>query len=538
MRRATLLLVGMAALLRAQNDGVLEGTVTNSVTHSPLRGVSVSVTLVMAKGQPYEATTDDSGAYRITEMKPGQYATRFHKTGFLDHAPAGPFEPEIQVGQGGGPVRLDIQLAPLATLRGRVLDAEGKAAARVEVGYSEFDTSETGADGTFVLAEVPPGFYKLFAKPRPAADAVTKSGERTEVATTFYPAATNPAQAQSIQVRAGDDLSGFEIRLAVSPVYRVRGVVLDRAGNPAPRADVSLRSSSRISLTAGWGIPRSNGPGRGISFSTAKYFVSGGARLLQEADVETDEHGVFVFPSVRPGEWFLRAESAPASDGRTMSGGAPLVVTEKDVDGYQLRFSALFTLRGTVDWGDRPPPEGSRQAALMMVGDAAGPGGSGQALVSDGSVTVDALAPGRYRMVPMPGGPAGYYVASIWVGTRDVLGQAVELTQESPPVRIVYKQNAGRVQGTVEKGAGATVLLWSQPVGVPDVVRAATCDSRGAFQFDSVPPGDYSVVAFNRVKTGEDSDAFLRTVIPNAARASVDEGSTAIVQLPVTMWPE
>lgn len=534
MKRAAVLLLWIAPLLCAQDGATVEGTITNRVTQAPLGGVAVTLSMLGQPRNQYSATTDASGAYRIANVRPGPYQTQFEKSGFLPPPKTSPFEPGLRVAS-EKPIRLDLQLTPLATLRGRVFDPEGKPATRVEVGSNELDTTETNTDGEFALTEVHPGSYTLFAKPKPAAAAISQDGKRTEVALTYYPSATDPAQAQPIRVHGGDDLSGFEIRLAASAVYRVRGVVVDRSGAPAPHADVSLRSARHVTLTRGFGILRSTPVPGQVSFSDDKYFLGGGISQLQEADVETDSHGVFEFPSVRPGEWFVRVESAPAHDGLTMTGGAVLTVSEKDIDDFQVRFSSLFSLRGTVDWGDRPPPEASRQAALMLVSDGNGRQG---AVASDGTILFGAVIPGRYRIVPMPGGPPGYYVASVFLGNQDILGQSVDLNPDPPPLRVVYKPNAGTVNGTVEKGAGATVLLWPQIGGTPDLVRAATCDERGLFRFDSVPPGSYSVLAFDTVNTAGDSDAFLQTVLSTAASARVEEDSTATVQLSVIHWPD
>lgn len=525
MWRAAVWLVWIAPWLCAQQGTTVEGTVINSVTHAGLGGVSVTFSAYHG-GQQYNTTTDASGAYRITNVQPGSYGTEFQKTGFLEPPRPGPFEPGLRIAPAQNGIRLDQQLTPLATLRGRVVDPEGQAVSGVEVGISEFVTSETGSDGEFVLTEIPPGSYTLFAKPKPAA-AVVKDGKHTGSAITFYPDATDPAQAQLIAVHGGDDLAGLDIRLRASPAYRVRGTVVNRSGQPAPHADVSLRSVRGARL-----IPVF------VSQEQYHYYLTGGTQFLQEADVETDDHGRFELPSVRPGQWVVRVESQPAPDGLTMTGGAALSVSEKDIDDWQIPFSSPFTLRGTADWGDQPPPDSSRQAGVMLFSEESGAMGARLGAVSGESLVVEGLTAGRYRIVPMPSGPAGYYAASVFLGEREVGGESVELTPDSPPPRVVYKPNAGSVRGTVQGGPGATVLLWRQPAETADLVLAATCDARGVFQFGSVPPGDYSVLAFDRVNTAGDSDTFLRNSLPAAARASVGESSAATVELQVNHWPD
>jgi len=79
MKRAASVAVLLASLCGGQTGAVIEGMVTNSVTHAAVSGASVSLT---TKGEQYEATTDSAGAYRIEGLKPGQYTARFSNVGF------------------------------------------------------------------------------------------------------------------------------------------------------------------------------------------------------------------------------------------------------------------------------------------------------------------------------------------------------------------------------------------------------------------------------------------------------------------------
>jgi carboxypeptidase family protein len=236
------LLLWLAVGAFAQDGATVQGTVANSATHTGLGGVAV--TLWTQQGVHYNATTDDNGAYQISGMKPGRYFSRFEKNGFVEVPHEGPSaNSPLPVGAGGTPIRLDTELVPLATVRGRVVDPEGRPAADVEVGLDRFNTVTTGADGQFVLHDQRPGSYTLLARPK-ATRAVTREQQRTEIVPTFYPSAADRAQAGAVVVRGGDDLSGFEIRLRTSVVYRVRGVVLQPDGKPLARADVRLLSLS------------------------------------------------------------------------------------------------------------------------------------------------------------------------------------------------------------------------------------------------------------------------------------------------------
>jgi hypothetical protein len=132
----------------------------------------------------------------------------------------------------------------------------------------------------------------------------------------------------------------------------------------------------------------------------------------------------------------------------------------------------------------------------------------------------------------------GYYPGPVFLGDREVTGQEVMLSATSPPVRVVMKANPGTIRGTVENGAGATVLLAPQTSPEPDALLSIQAGSDGAFQIPGLPPGDYSIVAFDRLGTEQGSSVRVSTMLAAATRVRVDEGASASVQLTLNRWPE
>jgi hypothetical protein len=137
----------LASPSRGQTGVVIEGIVTNSVTHAAVSGAFV---LLSTKREQYEVTTDQTGAYRIEGLKSGRYTARFSKTGFLESLMGDGIQ-EAQIPVGTAALRLDGPLTPLATIRGRVLDPEGKPAAGATVGSQHFVSAVTDEAGQFVL---------------------------------------------------------------------------------------------------------------------------------------------------------------------------------------------------------------------------------------------------------------------------------------------------------------------------------------------------------------------------------------------------
>jgi hypothetical protein len=508
----------LTSLLFAQDGVILEGTITNKVTHAPVAGATVSAW----SKDSYTTTTDDRGAYRITGMKPGQYSFRVSKTGFLERELFGSFV-DLPLRVAGASTKLDAQLTPFATIRGRVLDPEGNPAPHAQVGFSPQDLIETDNDGNFLFDQLRPGTYTLMARPK-STEVTSQDSERTAVVLTFFPSSIRRAQAQPIVVRGGDDLSGIEIRLRSTRVYRIRGIVLDETGEPVPRPTVKLQTQGPELLIGGMAAQIL--PGARVS----QYLVGGGQPPLEEAYVLAGDDGKFEFPAVPPGQWLLRGEKETTLGGRTIE----ITIADQDIDDLQISFRPRLTLSGVVDWGDREIPEASRKAGFMVYG----PSSGGAYASPDGTLHFSIMSAGRYRIVPNPADtPPGYYLASIRLGDQEILGQSVELTPESPAIKVTYRPNAGRVRGLVEKGAGATVLLWPRTLA-SDVIPLMQCDSAGAFEFANVAPGDYSLLALDRLDRAQQYDDFLRSVLPGAARVAVQESSTATANLPLLHWPD
>jgi hypothetical protein len=321
--------------------------------------------------------------------------------------------------------------------------------------------------------------------------------------------------------------------LRTSPVYRLHGAVLDESGKAVAQATVHLTSRGNETVFAGQMMMGNPG---GV-----RYYI-GAPQQIEEASTQSGKDGAFEFQSVIPGEWYLRAETEPQRDSRQnlslhWSTDVPVTVDDHDLGDIQIQFAPTFTLQATLDWGDRPPPAGNARGygALFLISLDNSQLSMPRVSKEPGdTLSFENVAAGRYRIVPLPGLPAGYYPVSATLGGQDVLGQPVELSAVTPPLRIAYKPNAGMLHGTVEKGENATVLIWPQTTPTLDLVRATQAGPDGTFEIGSVAPGDYYVLAVDRSDLQTQSEASLRHLIPEAARASVGENATASLMLTLT----
>ncbi len=508
MKPPVLLLLGALALCAQDKTAVVTGSVVNSVTGAGIDGATVALAARSKSNDrveaAYHAVTDADGSFRIGGVKPGEYTPLAQKPGFI--LPIF-FGRSFHIDQNPPPLRLE--LIPPARLRGRVIGTDGKPAAKVQVaiGNQYANTATTDAEGAFVFDNLDPGSYGVLA--------------RANHVRTYYPAAVDPALAEPIIVRAGEDQSGYEIRLQPAPrTYRVRGLVLDAAGKPVPRTVVEPLPASGIDATGGFLAAT---PGM-TTFSIASR--PAGVTPENEDPAVTGPDGVFEFPALPERDWIFRVES------EDLVHAVAAVGVRQDIDDLKIRLEPSVNLTGTVSLGDgSPPPDDA--SIMVRLNSLDGTPGAGSPSTK-GALEFKNVTPGRFRIHAQVLGAGRYYVASVMVGTTDATNQPVPLSVASPPIRVILKPGS-TISGTVEKGEGASVLLVPQTLAAGDIGWLRDCGAGGSFEFAGLPPGEYYAVAVMSVDLrnlqGYSELEHLRAVIRDATAVRVDEGAVASVQL-------
>ena len=520
MLRYRLLMAAVLPLLARAQGSVVEGRVTNAATHEGIPGADVQLSSTGRNGENYARTTDATGGFRFEGVKDGEYRPGFGKPGFLPVNLGPPAAPSIKVSSADGPVHVEFMLAPFPTMRGRVLTADGKPVADaavelVHIGGGGRPKTTSGKDGAFSFSEMLPGPFVLRAVPPPKMGRPeTPADEPAVWAPTYYPNVTERFRAE--RIFAIRDVDGMDIRLVPAPVFHVRGTVVDEQGKPVSGAKLKLVSPDSLD-----------------DRSHAVFEEP-------EGQATSGENGAFDFDAVRAGEWFVLASGKKGT--RTVSAVVGGTVTKGDWENIRVRLAEPFPVRGTVERPDARGAAGHHtwvalipawQTRLMGIHD------------EQGEFEIDEIVPGKYQILleqPLPGS----YVDTVQYGGRDVLGQTVDVTDASLRMRVVYRTDGGRVQGTVERcGRGEVVLIPRETaLQNSELIRTARCDSAGHFEVQSVRPGTYYAAAFERVDDftfyyGSVVDmALLGRIIERAATVKVEPGQTATTALTAGNWPE
>jgi hypothetical protein len=511
-------LTALPAILLGQSGVVVEGRVTNQVTHAGIEGIEVALQNTASRNGPsYTGTTDGAGGFRIEGVPDGEYRASFGKPGFL------PANHLFRVSSPVGTVQLQLELAAMPRLHGRVVDADGHPVSGaviqlVHLGGGGRPNATSGKDGAFDFEEMLPSTFVIRAIPPRGLEPPRLAADEIGIwAATYYPDVTEQFRAERISLRPGDERE-CEIKLRAVPVFHVRGLVVDEEDRPVPGASVKLLSPDSLDA-------RSH-----ATFESP------------EGQTTAAEDGAFEFAAVRSGEWYLLASGKRGE--RSLSGVVTGTVSKSDWENVKIQLVVPFTVRGIVE---RDGPSSTRhtwvglipawQIRLMGIHN------------ETGAFEIDGVVPGKYRILleePLPGS----YVDSIQYGGRDVMGQTVDVMDASLPIRVVYKTNGGRVQGSVENGGGAIVVLLPKEPALQnsEFMRWGWCNGSGRFDIGSLRPGAYYAAAFERMDLfdlsyglyygGVVDRALIDAIAGRGVSVRVESGQSATVTLKLMAWPE
>ena len=134
---------------------------------------------------------------------------------------------------------------------------------------------------------------------------------------------------------------------------------------------------------------------------------------------------------------------------------------------------------------------------------------------------------------------------AIRVSGIDVIDEGIEVkaSENIRDVEIELTNKVTTVSGLVTDGRGEASRDYTAVIFSPDSKRWATGsrytrtvrpDQDGRYKTTGLPPGDYLIVAIDRVQQGQASDPeFLERIRTNATSFSVSEGETKSVDLKV-----
>jgi Carboxypeptidase regulatory-like domain len=507
---ATIVVCGLAAQEPPPHPYV--AGVVLSTSGDPVRKARVILRAHDEAAFSYTSDSDANGRFVIQDVLPGVYSISADRQGFMpdqDGAPGAPAQ-NFKVEAGQSVNDLKIKLVPLAVITGRVLDDDGDPVrgARVEAMAYTYQTGkkqlksleQTSANdkGEFRLFGLHPGAIYIrgssFSRGR-FPPAMLATGSFTP---TYFPNTTDAAHASPIDLAAGAQLSGIDIRLRRENHYSVRGKLPEVLKQEVSHRMLQIR-------------PRDG---------------SGGGSGLRQ-DEET-----FEFLDVRPGSYVITGDIV-SNDKRSVV-RQEVDVVNADVEGVTLNFVAPVSVSGSLRVeGVSPHP--LEKMRVSLESDLQGQ--FGVEVKPDGSFAIPEIAPDAYKITI--GAQPGTYVKSIRFGDEEASGGHIDLAKGSGPLTLVLATDVGEVEGSVKKTNGdpavrvrVTLIASGNHLGRSDLSRYAFTDEQGKFHMRDVPPGEYKAFAWADAPFGAPQDPDFRKPFEKQALAvKLDPNGHATVDL-------
>lgn len=435
--------------------------------------------------------TDAQGSFAFDDVVPSRYMLAVERTGYLSSRYLGAKGPVLTIQSGQQLTGVVLKMMPQGIIAGRVVDDEGDPLPGATVSVASYsppkdcracvipgETGTTDADGSFSIGELLPGRYVVsVAVPAKLALAFKSAASETRqevYVTTYYPDAIDRAESTPIELTAGAQARGLEIKLQKAAVYKVSGKVVNAStGEPAVIEGLSLiRQGSRPpGLSA-----RSIGVGAG---------------------------GEFSIDAVLPGNYFLEAKlSANTDDVPALIGWQPIAVGDANLDRVTVEMRPAIQLNGKIVFeGQAPsawpqitltPTDGLNYLDSPMIG-------------SDGRFHLTGLEPAAYKLT-VAWMPAPLYIKSILFNGSEVdisngpeVGGIVDLSSSAAAsLEIVVSQGTSSLSGVVNDSDGPVgpgVFVFAASDALPP--RITQTDGMGRFSIKGLPPGDYFLLAMN-----------------------------------------
>jgi Carboxypeptidase regulatory-like domain len=545
--------------------GSLEGRVM-STTGEPLRKVSLTLRPNgRGGGGNYVTTSATDGSFRFASVDQGNYALTGERTGYVRETLSTPggqtrvIEVVSEKNTGG----IELKLTPQSVIVGHVFDEDGDPVQSVNVeawrytyprGKRQLTQAQNGSTndlGEFRIANLAPGRYYISATARRGALQAILNGGRggrgggrglvssggrggptddiEDYVTTYYPNLTEPTGASPLDLVAGSEARGIDIRLLKARFRRVAGSV---AGVPdqstTPAADTAKQKGKG---RAGFAL---GGPGVILALTPRN---GEGGRQIAGAAVFAD--GTFEFAAVPPGSYFIVAQSPGAAQQR-MTARVPVDVGNSDINDVAVRLQPPLSVSGIVTVDSTQPDVRMGSLRLTFTPSEPGPGGlgrNGQTQLTDDGTFQATLAAEAY-IVEVGGLPDGYYLKSVKLAGREMPDATLDLSYGGGQVEVVLAPAAGDVTGVVQNSRGepaASVQVTAVPASGSlrrDMNKLVTTDAMGNFTLHGLPPGEYKIFAWEEVETNAWMDRDYRQPFESqSASAKVDASTTPAVTL-------
>jgi hypothetical protein len=467
--------------------GSIEGVVTDSATHEPVK--KAQVTLNGPAGPPLTAVTDSGGRFAFHDLPAGMFWMNAWKPGYRSPQSVlgADFNSGITLGQGEQKQDVAIALTRDGSIAGRVTDEEGNgvrgcSVTAVAPGFDRgrrvsrgLGGASTDDKGDYRITDLTGGQYQVFVHcglllpaPHPLMPPDDPRTPHETYMPRFYGGALDPATATRIAVTGGAAANGIDFQVTRVAALAVRGSVT--AADPE-----ALAGGVNLLLAPSSGTPRP---------------------LLQWSAYADPAKRNFEFQAVVPGSYTLYAFSM--QEGRLFSAERAVELGKASPAPLEISLSAGADLKGIVqfDSDDHRPPEGVGQVSLMPIGKPMfGPQPMAR-IGPDGTFTLSGVLPGRWRLTLH----SPHYIKSVSLGGQSISPYGFDVAGPAGPLVIVVGTNSASLNihiagDTPDRPVSALIYPEDPDRMGAGLERAGSTMGGNTIQIAGLPPGRYRVFA-------------------------------------------
>ena len=563
MIRRLLLTVLLAQITLSQggSPGSIQGIVVNSYTDLPFPGASVEL-LGIQHGRVLSRTvrTDSKGEFQFPNVPPGSgyqivvTGERILATGYGQKNRNEPWV-ALTLDSGENLRDLKIPVQPMAMIRGRVVDSQGRGlfGARVVALTPTYRSGRrllqgtipaiTNSRGDYQFSSLSAGVYYLRVTPQntdTAAITLLSTPARFDHASgngpngttsnpegypmTYFPSSVDVEFAKPVNLSAGGDADDIDITVTRVKTGRVRGAVT-YDGATVLNGQVILQRE-RTAAESTW------------------------TRFAEIREGQFDIRGVL------PGSYMVWTRSAESK----LWGRTTVTVRGGETSSIGVKVSPAPDISGKLsieDWTETVVPDFT-QLTVYLVPHAFEPVDislqrsevpipvQNITASADGRFTFRSVPPWDYTVVVQPTGGTipnssvlgRLYVKSVLNGSTDVADKGLHLASTfDGGLDILLSQDSGGLNGRVldergEDGGGARVVFVPDARHRWDLYVSLTASSTGRFQVQGLTPGRYKVFAWGDVLPGSWFDPeFLRPYEERGLPVQIAPGTAEYVEL-------
>lgn len=423
----------------------------------------------------------------------------------------------VTVSEGQAISQIDFALAPGGVITGQVSDHEGRPviAQRINLmtvaenaqirpfnGGNRFGY-ETDDRGVYRIYGLPAGRYLVSVGDDANVGGRPGQVRQVHYPKTYYPDATDQAQAQPVEVQSGGAAESIDIRMGTPlKTYAVSGRAVDAdTGEPVPSVPISV-SLQRGQRGNG---PQVNGPAGGSNNNT------------------TDGEGKFRITGLLPGKYAVTVSSTGLGNTTPSdfyNDPASFEISSDETTGVEVKVHRGASISGIVlIEGAKDPSLAARLPQIMITANSRGGQGQGQAgrgasgrqsaaqVSSEGTFRISGLAPGTVRLnmnsFGGPGGPGGssngFSLIRIERNGSAINGDFnVNSGEQVTGVRVVVGVGSGVISGTVifpegPPPAGTTMMVTTRSLDSSNQIRPVEVSPNGQFRITGLLSGSYEV---------------------------------------------